>query len=260
MSNCPFDIGGVTETIGAATSTSSGTALATTWTQLSAATGMQYDGFFLNVHDGTTADTLIDVGIGAAAAEQALIEDIYLCAMTSDGYQNGGSIFIPIKIPKGARVVARSTQAISADIVGVKGSAGFMSGFSGALTFGASATRGTQISGNASANTKGAWTEMSSSIGKSIRALMLCVGRNGNSSIADAEFLFDIGLGTAGSEQVIVSNLPATTDSVRDIIIPRWFGPFPFSIPAATRLAARLQTTTTDASDRNMDGILYGFY
>lgn len=261
MSNCALDIGGVYETVGNVNASSRGTTLASTYTEVVAATTFDYEGFWVNLHKGATSDTLVDIAIGGSGSEQLIVEDLYFCGVTSDGYQNAGCIFIPIRIPQGSRIAARSTQAITLDITGGTGSPGFMEGMAGCDTYGSDGTNGTQVNGGSSANTEPAsWSQVTASTTNPIKALMVMLGRNGNTSLTDGDYLLDIGIGAAASEVAILENLPFTADSVRDILQPRVFGPFPVSIPAGTRLAARLQTTVTDATDRNMDLVLYGFY
>lgn len=258
--NVPFGVGGVLDAAGVVSASSRGTTLSTTYTELISATVNSYECFWLNLHKGATSDTQIDVAIGGSGSEQLLIEDIYLCGVTSDGYQNAGEIYIPIRIPEGARVAARSTQSISASIRGANGAAGFMRGFCGSETYGSSGGRGTQVTGSNSTNTKGGWAQMTAATGFHIKALLACIGRNGNSSLSDADFIFDIGIGGAGSEQVLIPDMSFTVDGVRDILQPRIFGPYPVDIPEGARLSARIAGTTTTAPDDDMDLVLYGFY
>ena len=258
--NVPLGVGGVLDTIGAVTASSRGTALGTSYTEMISATAAPYEGFWLNLQDGTAADQLIDIGIGGAGSEQTLIEDIYLCSITSDGFQNADCIYIPIRIPEGARVAGRSSSAIDATIVGANGGPGFMRGYAGCETYGISSGIGTQMTGSDSANSKGGWAQITAATGFHIKALMAIIGRNNNNSLTDADFLFDVGIGGAGSEQVLIPDLPFTANATRDTVRPRIFGPFPVDVPEGSRLSGRIQGTTTTNPDDNMDLVLYGFY
>ncbi len=258
--NVPIGAGGVVDGMGAVSASSRGTTLGTGYTELIAATLFPYEGFWLNVHDGPATDQLIDVGIGGAGSEQTLIEDIYLCGVTSDGFQSAGQFFVPLKIPEGVRVAARSTAGCHATIQAANGGAGFMRGYAGCETYGVASGRGTTVTGSNSLNSKGGWGQITAATGFHIKALSACVGRNGNTALTDGDFLIDIGIGGSGSEQVLIPDLPFTVDSVRDLMAPKIFGPWTVEIPEGARLSARIAGSTTTAPDDDMDIVLYGFY
>ncbi len=89
------------------------------YVQLIAATTYDSYGFFLYISNtlsaGADTSQLLDVAIGAAASEVVILPN-FLC-----GCRNGGAaarmngFFIPIFIPRGARIAARIQALISAD-------------------------------------------------------------------------------------------------------------------------------------------------
>ncbi|KKK94143.1 hypothetical protein LCGC14_2685790 [marine sediment metagenome] len=91
---------------------------------------------------------------------------------------------------------------------------------------------GTGITSNASANTKGLYTQLIASTAFQATAIMVQHG----ASATGASFLIDISIGAADSEQVIISNLfrLAKNDYMLAPI-------FPISTPAGSRIAARCQ-------------------
>lgn len=96
------------------------------------------------------------------------------------------------------------------------------------------------LTAGGSAHTKGAWTEIASSTAFTCDWLRLGMTSRASSSAA----LIDIGIGAAGSEVVILENLPLACGSGLngvDIFIP-------ITIPAGTRLSARMQSTSASTN------------
>jgi hypothetical protein len=67
----------------------------------------------------------------------------------------------------------------------------------------------------------------------------------------------DIGVGSAGSEQVLLGDMDLSASAGSDSIGPMAIG-VPVRIPAGTRLAVRAQSNITDATDRLFDAMLLG--
>lgn len=102
---------------------------------------------------------------------------------------------------------------------------------------------GTVVPGPASTNTKGSWTQLIAATAH--RASWVLVQIVPNSGGAD-NYLVDIGIGAAGSEVVIIPNLMFLRGLGGAGTVPN-FGVsyiFPLSIPAGSRLSARLQCGT----------------
>jgi hypothetical protein len=101
------------------------------------------------------------------------------------------------------------------------------------------ASTGTTVTANGSGNTKGSYAQLIASTAFSSQMLML-IFDTPNSGTRD--FLVDIAIGGAGSEQIIISNLlvsPAVDNTFMGAIFQ-----FAVNIPAGTRIAARCQSST----------------
>jgi len=94
----------------------------------------------------------------------------------------------------------------------------------------------TQVDADPAANTKGAWVQLVAST-PAADSLTLLI----SSGQASGHYLIDIGIGGAGSEQVLVADLMFSA-MVR-VITPVTF---PLHIPAGSRLSARCQSRLID--------------
>lgn len=107
------------------------------------------------------------------------------------------------------------------------------------------AVSGTAIPPSATANTKGAWTQLISSTPSDATWMMICAKWKPTSA-AQTRVAFDIGVGAGGSEKVIVSNVVlwcyATNNGSFDAIA------LPIQVPAGTRVSARCQATGTSGA------------
>lgn len=92
-----------------------------------------------------------------------------------------------------------------------------------------------------SANAKGSWAELTSSSPIDADGFYLNVAMVGT----NRDFLFDIGVGAAGSEVVILENVLVSIGSISIGQIVEAYVPLP--IKAGTRIAARCQSTTVSA-------------
>jgi hypothetical protein len=114
----PWAAGQIVDDYGADTSTTNGTtvtaAVAThtkgSWAQLTASTARAYKGIIITpgyTSTGSNIVQVLDVGIGAAASEQVIIENICMTRGADIGSPTGLTM-LPCNIPAGARVVMRS--------------------------------------------------------------------------------------------------------------------------------------------------------
>lgn len=103
------------------------------------------------------------------------------------------------------------------------------------------------VTSSATANAKGPWTQLSAATGFEATAMLLHI----NTSFNDTRYLIDIGIGAAGSEQVIVPNLQVgiPTGIAVSVLLP-------LNIPAGVRLAARSQDNF-GSSGSSISGTLY---
>jgi hypothetical protein len=81
----------------------------------------------------------------------------------------------------------------------------------GAVTSGN--TDGTDITPNATANTKGSWVELTASLDHDTTGgIIITLGSIESSTTSEGSYLVDIGIGGSGSEEVVLSNLKFTRE------------------------------------------------
>lgn len=279
MSNWPLHDGARYEGFGIATGGSSGLveisshASANTkgsYTELNAATAFAYEGIELNVQPASNASDdslLIDLAIGGAGAEVVVVPDL-LVDVGSRTFKED-TIRFPLAIPAGSRLSARcaaSAGSTDARIGGRGWQTGFASpwfvGNSAVVAMGVDAadTAGTQVDPGGTANTKGAWSEIEDSTPRDFATITIAIGQQRNGGPGNNGMLFDIGVGAAGSEAIVIPDINYDVREIFsvDVVGPALSGYYPVQIPAGSRLAVRAQSFTTDAADRLKDVVLYG--
>ena len=236
------------------------------YAQLIAATAFHASGIMLTLSNNNTAAAtyLVDFAIGAAASEQILVSGLH---SSTGGNANTTPVtaFFPLSIPAGSRLAARcqsSTGGATIRLHGLLLGGGFGQAIPGSIvdTYGANTadSGGTSIDPGATINTEGAWVEMTATSTRPYRAVLLGVGNQNNAAMSTARWLFDIGVGAAGSEQVVVPDIMVGATAAEDNLFQLLFGPYPVDIPAASRIAVRSQSGGNDATDRLLDAIVYG--
>lgn len=96
-------------------------------------------------------------------------------------------------------------------------------------------TTGTTLTSGA-ANTKGSWTQLTASLASD--CCYIGIHTDPGASTSSDQYAVDIGIGTAGSEVVIINNLIVDFSATSG---PLYAFLFPVCIPAGTRVAARCQ-------------------
>lgn len=272
MPDFPLLEGAVIETIGAVAASSRGTLITASATpntkgayaQMVASTARHATGIVIiaNRHGDANVDYLIDIAAGGAGSEQVILSNL-LSTNGPGGDAFGGWWYFPLAIPAGTRISARcqSTGAsadvrVTAHLVGAQMQ---IAPLSKVTTYGANTadSGGTSIDPGASANTKGAWTQLTAS-SAALAGFALAFGTQANTTRTRCTWLIDIGIGGAGSEQVLLADLLLSTDTSSDNMAPGATPFLPLSIPAGTRIAARAACSITDATDRLFDLVLYG--
>ena len=247
------------------------------WVQLDAATGFDASLLLLDIAV-QFQDTLylFDIGIGASGSEQVLIPNLLVSQSTAVIPR----LSIPISIPAGSRIAVRSQDNFGSSTSFVSGMiiAGGWAGQSPFNTVNAygpntATSNGVIADAGATANTKGAWAQITASTASAMKAIMVSGIRGvpGTAMTADFANLVDIGVGASGSEQVLIPNIvfqaSITTGGATGsplvlsglgTLFPRFIPPIPCDIPAGVRLAVRQQSTTTNAADRTSAYAIYG--
>ncbi len=239
------------------------------WTELISAVNNTVDAqtIYINIRSSSVAnvDYLVDIGVGEAGAEQVVVANVQASASVGGTIFFGGGVWIPLVIPRGVRVAARcqcTTLSATCRVqVGLQAGGWLLSPGPGRVsTYGANTadSGGVSVDPGATINTKGAWSQIVASATNPLRALVACIGNQLNGVRIAGDYLVDIGVGGAGSEQIIIPDLHVEDSSNSDTIVPSVLGPFAVDIPATTRLAARAQCSHADATDRLFDITLYG--
>lgn len=247
---CPTSGGTAATTQGTAVSNGSTNGVKGSWAQLIASTDTDACGLLLYTR-GVNSDITyqVELGVGGSGSEQS-IGDV-ASARTGSAVT---PFYIPVAIPQGSRLAARSAgnafNGLQASVTLVRGRS-FDPLVSRGRMYGWSATTYTTVDGGASANTKGAWAQISASTTNDAKGFSLIL--HGRDEIdTDTRYHIDVGVGGAGSEQLILADFVATAEGFRGDARPTGFGPIWTPIPAASRLAMRLQANSTDAENRTL--------
>lgn len=259
-----FPIGGYTfvETIGADTTGSKGTSVVTggastkgSWTELSSATSAASDFAILCIvfqplSGSNIRDFLFDLAVGAASSETVFVSDIQI--QMKEQFTPVSYYYLPINIGSGSRVSIRAasnaaTQTAIASMALFKSEFSGSPGLAGSTAYGISGEDGTAVDAGGTANTKGSWTEITAATSGEIKSFNLCISQNSNTAHTAAHFLADIGIGGSGSEQTILENLHIVAGSFEISKVPIFLKQ---KIPSGTRIAIRIQSSITDATDR----------
>jgi hypothetical protein len=236
------------------------------WTQLAASTGQACDVLtIITVRPGTaSADYLIDIGVGTAGSEQVIISDLLICSPSGGATPMGVEFVFPISIPAGTRIAARCQATTLSSQIRISYEMAQLPMLASAersivKTYGDATadSGGTSIDPGGTANTKGAWTQIVASTTYAASALLIGFGDQVNTVRTDCTWLVDVGVGSAGSEKVVVPDFLLQAEAASDDITPGVSPPLPVSIPAATPISVRAQCSITDATDRLFDAVLY---
>lgn len=259
--------------LGALTASSSGTTITApatantktgaAWTTVIASTDTPGNGLLLTMFNtvATIVNRLVDIGIGAAGAEQVLIPNLLFSNGIAD---TPATVYIPLRIPVGVRISARMQASTASNALIIAGNvhAGVWYGpvpYSRVVNYGANlaTSRGISIDAGATANTKPAtWTTIGATTTEVAHGIIIGLGNQNNTLRNPATWLIDVGVGAAASEQALITNYIAR-GNVNEMVTPV-FSPFlPCRIPQGSRIAMRAQCTSTTSTDRTFDGMIY---
>jgi hypothetical protein len=266
---------GAATDIGSTTGSSEGTVLTSgsanakgSYSQLVASTSLAT--MFAQINWKVSADmgTLsgkvqaIDLAVGASGHEQVVLSNLVIHDGAATPSQ-GMTVGIPLSIPAGSRVAARSQSSSASDLCAINvilfgGSLEFPT-FEQIDTYGfnTGTTLGTSVDPGGTANTKGSYTQITSSTNRDHFGLIIGVD-DLNTSPGVADILLDIAVGASGSEKILISNYLLTSSGVTDCFSPQNSGVIPVQVPSGTRLSARAASTNTTSGTRKMGITLYG--
>lgn len=224
---------------------------------LNAATSFDYTGIWLTMGNYPTSNNTpyYKLAVGASSSEVTLIEHLWCHT-----YRSGSRVYIPIRIPAGSRlsVAVQDDDAVARayNVSGIGCHDPYTAGFTFTEAIGAvtASTTGTVITADAStAHTKGAYAQLIASTAHPIRMLGVGLAAPGN-SINAADMLFDIAVGAASSEVVIVPDIQFSVNGVEAYIHQLFW--YPVDIPAGTRISARVQSDVLSEAQTQM--VCYG--
>lgn len=205
----------------------------------------------------------VDVGVGASGSEVVVVSNLCFSQLSSWA----ASYLFPLAIQAGTRIAVRASSNLTFDVlqaqlitfddtfssVGV-GSGVDTYGFSNATNY------GTAIDPGGTANTKGAYSQISASLTNDLSGFMLCFDNQANGGSALVTTLVDIAVGGSGSEVVIIPNycLVYTLGGSQNSMPGAVSHYLPIPIAAGTRVAARAQCSTATSPDRIIGMSFYG--
>lgn len=218
-------------------------------------TSLPFECSALHVHLGqtgaavsaTNTQTLFDVGVGGAGSEQTIISNIAM-----GGNLPFASWLIPVIIPAGSRVALRiQSQVVSKSVtmgmIAVGGGYGLEGGYQ-ATTYGAlssSNSRGTILTAPGTANSvEGAWTLLDAAMANMCRWIVIGLAAPNTATATAATGFIDIGVGGAGAEQPVVTDIAYSAGAGEDINF-HYPLTFPACIAAGSRLSARYRSSST---------------
>lgn len=248
------------------TTGATGTNTKGTWGEWSSGLSDDIYGFHITPHNTNVNDRdfLVDIGTGASGSEVVLVANLSQAVTGSNQYA-WHCFHVPIYIRRGTRIALRA-QA-NANLLNVTWRLQplfepvFLPVCRVCETMGAdtSDSGGTNVDPGGSANTKGAYSQLIASTSRRTRLILIRFQNQRDASRQDYSWFVDLATGAAGSESVLISDMLTINSSFHNVFTPDVYGPIPVDIPAGTRISARASCTGTDATDRLIDVLAYGF-
>jgi len=217
------------------------------YAELIASTAQAWSGFNLTVTrspSATAYEYLVDIAVGTAASEVVIVPDMRFCGAGAANGSPGYSMWCPIPVPAGTRIAARcqannsSAANIRVSVIG-HGVYPDLPTLHSATNYGAATGTSLGVIPAISTGSKGAYTEITASTTDIIRMFYVHVGGGGDTSFGTLFSAFDIAVGAAASEVVVVPNGRLQLNVGETLT--HLHGPFFHNIPAGTRLAVRGQ-------------------
>lgn len=231
------------------------------YSALGAATGFEYDGFFVAVtgnSGGGGARYLVDIASDNTAQEVIAANLFFDPSVAGSYYVDQRHTFIPVKVKKGAQLYARCSSTsgggtVSVSVLGYGGDSRILAGFSKHIC-------ATDFTGGDPSNsitltgtTLTGWVQVMASTPNRLAALSLAVDTLGAGLSTITPAMFEIGMGALGSEVSLGIKLAVMLSSSGGNGRSDWF---PCNVPAGKRLAVRVQCANADTNPVGV--LLYG--
>ncbi len=234
-----------------------------TWTQLIASTTAAANWMVVTLIANPVGRYFVDIGIGASTAEKVIAADLFTEKVVTQE-EGDRSYLLPVSIPSGSRISARVQSSVASASVDVllhlvTGTMRYPSGAAGivqSMGLTQATTRPAIVDPGGVANTVGAWVELSASTTCPISWLIIAMGHGADTTGLAAFYMLDVGVGAAGSEKLVIPQIPTKSATVVDTHPNVPF--YPVSIPAASRLAVRARCSSITATSRIIDVCAYG--
>lgn len=241
---------GTTATQGSSVASGGGAGVYTsTKVQLVASTDTDYAGLWATMSEGTSIGSLFKLYVGGSGSEVEIAELI-----GSASAQNHCPVFVPIHVPAGSRVSAAKADSdgfgatARIHVTPVRGSS-YAPLVSRGIAIGVTSGALPNVDAGATANTKSAWVELIASTARDAKGFTLC-GWGDASCDTSVRLHIDVGVGASGAEQIIFADAGASQVSYRTELIGLPLGPVWTPIPAGSRVAVRVQCSSTSANSR----------
>lgn len=190
---------------------------------------------------GINSSYQLSIGVGAAGSEVVVVDDLAVGwlpqAVTTSDTRGHPGFLLPLFIPRGSRVAIalRSTRFPSTKSFVLN----FFAPFTGlkpsnkiqGIGLSTANSRGTVLTTPGAINTKGAWTELTAATAEPFAALAVAIQGGSDTTQAQTEALVDVGVGAAGSEVVVISDIGVSISSsefmthlsplVHSVVIPK---------------------------------------
>lgn len=220
----------------------------------------------INVYNRSASDHVFDIGVDDGSGNVYVICPDLRCPGLRTARLATVQYLLPLHVPQGRQLAFRCADATGGLALALT-IGGFSNGIYGAQGFSRmvalytpSSSRGVAVDPGATAHTKGAWAQLTSSSSDRVVGFLFAVGHNNDiARAANGRGVIDIGIGAAASERVLFSNCLIATETTGDSWFPILHGPFPCDVPASTRFAARFQNEINTAGDRTCDIAAWGF-
>lgn len=222
--------------------------------------------FYIETENSPGSAYAVDIGIGGSGSEIAIVNNLFFNEVVGGGRR----YMFPLTIPAGTRVAARAAGNSASSNVSVcftVFSDSYQSAGCGSAIdtygFNSATIQGVAIDPGATANTKGAYSQIVSATTADTAGIFVNFDTQNNTtgSTNSSTQLIDIAVGASGSEIVIVPNtlLSSFQSTGGESIQMSGYLPYmPIQIPAGSRLAVRSQCSTNVSPDRLFGCTIWG--
>jgi hypothetical protein len=243
--------------------------------QLIASTARDSTWCLINVVDYTTsvglASGFMNLAIGASGSEAVIVTGLSVPRgySSSSISENQACYLFPLVLPAGTRLAAQIQSWVASELYRVNlalfdDAFGSVCGGGAIDTYGynSGTSQGTTLDAGATANTKGAYVQLTGSTTNDLAGFFLGFDTVGSSpGSVDAAFSLDIAVGASGSEVIVFPDFPVHVKNISSParnITPIGSPYFPIPVPAGSRVAARVQCSSTTSTVRVLNVIFYG--